>query len=353
MPGLIKFYSYFQYYFRKRFKEKYIIIESDDWGLERGVTDESIDWLERKFGKENLSRWSYDALETGEDLMMLYDLLDTFRDKFENAPVITANFITHNIDYSNSDSLSFIPLTAGFNIGSEDVRRAYNKGIDKGYIFPQLHGYSHYNIKELREYFETDEGKEAFQKKFLTGKSTVRKNFKKFQGELSNGNDLNYYIKEAAVEFQRFFGFRSSSIIPPTFILDPEIITKLKDNQIKLIQSSNRLQTTDKKRYFHPNFQKRKDLYWSIRNARLDPDPGYDFYHGQCLSSIEKAFAEQSPAVIDFHRVNFSGRYAPEYRERTLDELSKLLNSIYSKWPDAKFIHTQQLTEMLWQQQTR
>ena len=49
------------------------------------------------------------------------------------------------------------------------------------------------------------------------------------------------------------------------------------------------------------------------------------------------------PAIIDFHRVNISGKYNPRYRDITLKELSKMFDLISKNWPDAKFISTSEL----------
>lgn len=335
---------------RKKFSDKYILIESDDWGLERTLNKESIAWLEKKFGKEKLTRWTYDSLETSDDLKQLFNILQKYRDRFENPPVITANFITHNIDYSSNNGLNFIPLSKGFNKESEDVRNLYREGIEGGYIFPQLHGYSHYNLRVLKEYCNTSEGAEAYSNKILPGRSTVRGNLAFLQGELSIDNTEFEKLTEASDEFEKFFGFYSKSIIPPAYIFDIECADSAKKNGITFIQSSNRLLNTKKKRYKYPYFQKRKGMYWSVRNSRLDPHPDYKFYSDQCVSSIERAFKYKYPAVIDFHRVNFAGRFAPEYRDKTFLELDDLLKKIFVKWPDAKFIHSQKLNDILWQQ---
>lgn len=347
---LLNFINYLPHYLRKKFNEKYIIIESDDWGLERQLTQEGINWMKKKFGNDKLTRWSTDSLETSEDISALFDLLDGYKNKFECPPVITANFITHNIDYKEDEELSFIPISKGFNKESEDVRDMYKKGIEEKFIFPQLHGYCHYNVAELKQYFKTEEGREANYEKFLTARSTIRGNLSFLQGELSENNITSGKLKEAADEFKNFFGFYSKTIIPPTFIFDVSLINTLKKNSITLVQSSNRLQTTAKKNYRIPYFQKRKGLYWSVRNARLDPHPEYKFYHEECLDTIGRVFENKSPAVIDFHRVNFAGKFARDYRNKTIQELKLLLDGIYKKWPDVKFIHTQKLNDILWQQ---
>lgn len=339
--------NYIPYLLRKEFKEKYIIIESDDWGLERALNRESIDWMKKKWGEENFSRWSLDSLESKEDLNLLFEVLDKYKNKFESPPVLTANFITHNFDYSSPDKLKFIPLSQGFNVETEDVRSMYFEGIKKGYIFPQLHGYSHYDIVECENYFNSDEGKESFNAKFFVAKSTMRSFHLFLHGEFSIDNLKVKFLDKASDEFEKFFGFKSVSFIPPSFYFDPELKDLLKDNEIKLVQASNRLNSSRFKKFHFPFFRKSHGFFMSVRNARLDPHKDYDFNHEQCIESIDKAFESKLPAVIDFHRVNFAGKYDKQYRSRTLSELTKLFDKIFIKWPEVKFIHTEKLLTIL------
>jgi len=95
------------FYLRKKFSDKYILIESDDWGLERAASAETIDWMKQKYGEDKFSRWTLDTLETTDDLEILFDVIDRYKNKFEYPPVITANFITHNIDYTKTESLNY------------------------------------------------------------------------------------------------------------------------------------------------------------------------------------------------------------------------------------------------------
>lgn len=351
--NLLNFYKYLPHYLRRKFNDKYIIIESDDWGMERALTSDTLEWMKSKYGRENFTRWTTDALETNEDLEMIFDLLNQYKKKYGSCPIITANFITHNIDYTKADKLYFKPLSEGFSNESDDVREKYKYGMDNGFLFPQLHGFSHFNITSLENYFKSEEGQESFSRRFFPAKSTIKYNLSFLQGELSIDNNESVRIKDASDVFRKMFGFYSSSLIPPTFILDKNLITLVISSKIKMIQSSNRLTNSKKRRYLVPYFRKKSGIFWSIRNARLDPYPGYDFNHEQCLKSIKKAFENYSPAIIDLHRVNISGKFAPEYRERTLTELKKLFDGVYNTWNDVKFIHSQKLNEMLWQRQAR
>ncbi|MBS1517270.1 MAG: hypothetical protein JSS91_04210 [Bacteroidetes bacterium] len=348
----IRILRFLPHYLRKKFNQKLIVIESDDWGLERAIEVKSFDYLRKKYSDEKFTRWTCDALETVEDLDLIFDLLGNYRDKFEFPPVITANFITHNIDYSSADKLKFIPLSSGFNNGSEDTRKKYSEGIKKKYIHPQLHGFSHFNLSELGKYFYTDEARESLANGFATARSTIRGNMKFLQGELSISNEQNR-INESADEFQKAFGFRSDTIIPPTFIMDASLINELKECGISMLQSSNRLLNSYGKRYSVPYFRKRKGMVWSVRNARLDPHKDYGFYSDECFDQIGKAFDNKLPAVIDMHRVNISGKYAPEYRNKTLSELRKLFDRIHRTWKDVKFLNSSELNNLIWQQEIR
>ena len=348
-------YSRYLFYRRKKLREKIIIIESDDWGLERASSNDAIEWMKKKFGGDKLSRWSLDSLETADDMNSLFDLLEDYRNKFPAPPVITANFITHNFDYTERSRLRFRSINSlnGENREVTERKKLYKTAVEQKYIFPQLHGYSHDNITEAEKYFETEEGKEAFERKFFAARSTIKSNLSFLQGEMSKNNNEHNKLKEASDEFAKFFGFRPVSFIPPTFIFEKGMLKTVSDCNIKLIQSANRLTDSLKRKQRYPYFKKSNGFFWSVRNARLDPHPEYKFYHEQCLKSIETAFKDKIPAVIDFHRVNFAGRFNPEYRDTTLTELKKLLDGIYKNWSDVKFMHTAELNNLIWQREIR
>ena len=82
MYNPLKLINYIPFYFRKRFKNKYIIIESDDWGMAGSMGKDGIRYLESKYGYENFTRWTKDSLETLEDVSLLYEVLNKFRNSF-------------------------------------------------------------------------------------------------------------------------------------------------------------------------------------------------------------------------------------------------------------------------------
>ena len=314
--------------------------------MEHSASIKAIDFLKRQYGSENFTRWTTDSLETVEDLSLLFDLISKFKDYFEYPPVLTANFVTHNIDYNNSDSLSFLPLSS-YLIKEPELVAKYREGIKNKILLPQLHGYCHYDTSKLVSFYSSDEGKELFKTGFLTGKSTLRGNLGQLRSELTQNNvEVEKKLKLAINEFYNLFNYYPISIVPPHFILDKQYFKILCNSGIQAIQASSRLMDSRGKRYRKIYFRKNNGFLWVPRNARLDPHPDYNFYSGHCISDISRAFKAHIPAVIDFHRVNISGRFNSEYRDKSLDELDKVLKSVINLWPETKFITILELIQL-------
>lgn len=330
---------------RRKISGNYIVIECDDWGLERALHQEAVNWVERKYGRHQFTRWTTDSLETEVDLFELYNLLERYKSKFERPPIITANFITHNVDRDQDGKLIYRSLSKS----NRGLKPMYDIGIKNGYIYPQFHGFSHYNHDLLEVYNLTPECEEGFKNGFMLAKSTIRKSTNFLHGEFLNKNsNAERQLKEGLEEFERFFGFKSTTIVPPTYLLDPEILSLLKAHSIQYLQASNRLVTSSSKNYLTPILRQQKGVIFGVRNARLDPHPDYDFEYLQCVNNIEIAFKNELPAVIDFHRVNFSGRFNESQRTKSLLQLKLLLDEILIRWPNAKFITTPQLAQIIY-----
>ena len=72
-----------------------------------------------------------------------------------------------------------------------------------------------------------------------------------------------------------------------------------------------------------------------------------------CLAQISNAFLFNKPAVICSHRVNYIGFIEQANRDRGLKNLSKLLHLIVKKWPEVRFISTDQLVEIMKEDATK
>jgi len=82
-----------------RTKRKIVVIESDDWGSMRmpsRVVYEKL--LKTGIRVDKCHYCSNDSLETEQDLSLLFEVLTTVKDKFNNPAVITANTLVANLD---------------------------------------------------------------------------------------------------------------------------------------------------------------------------------------------------------------------------------------------------------------
>jgi hypothetical protein len=334
----------------KKSSKKIVVIESDDWGLERAKTHAAVDYAINKYGAAQQTRWTTDLLETIEDIDALGNVLLTFKGRFLKDPVITANFITHNIGYENNKQLELVPITQL----PAALLQKYQSAIAAGWLHPELHGYCHYHLHELNQYFLSKDGQQDFAQGFLLAKPNVRPFLHLLRGEFaasntSIGNNLASSIKV----METLFGQGPGTLIPPHFVFDKTWFPLLQSLGIGSLQAANRSVNSKGQLMIAADFALHQQVMLAARNCRLDPHPDYNFNADHCIANIERAFANQQPAVVDCHRVNFSGDYASQQRARTLEELTKVLNYLQQHHPDTLFLNSAALKEHLWPTQTK
>jgi len=66
------------------------------------------------------------------------------------------------------------------------------------------------------------------------------------------------------------------------------------------------------------------------------------------LKQIEVSFTNNRPVIIDTHRVNYIGYLNHKNRDRGLQLLNDLLSSILKRWPDVKFLNSEELAEKVY-----
>jgi hypothetical protein len=121
-----------------RTKRKIVVIESDDWGSigtpSRIVYEEL---LKRGFRVDTSNFSKYDNLASTEDLTLLFDVLQSVKDKNGNPAIITANTIVANPDFDKIESSDFTeyfykPFTETLKEYGplfKDAFDAWNKGM--------------------------------------------------------------------------------------------------------------------------------------------------------------------------------------------------------------------------------
>jgi hypothetical protein len=351
-------------------KEKLLVIESDDWGSIRMPSKEAFDNLQEMGIKvENCPFLKYDNLERPKDFEALKDMFDNFFLRTEKRPVITANYILANPDFDKIERSLFTEYHRKFfwDFLSESNDLGFYKGglnkiINDKYFYPQLHGLEHLNVPYWMEFLNKNslETTVAFHNQ-VYGISADITNEKrdtflaefdyKEEGEFSDYHLPN--IKIACNAFNEFFGYRSKSFIAANYVWSEKVEEGLSEFGVEYIQSS-RTQKLPKmyldKRIVRNTGEKNEyDQTYLVRNCIFEPSTvkNKDKHLEQCFRQIRNAFVLNKPAVISMHRLNFMGGLKIENREENLELLNKLLIKVVSKWPEVKFINTEELGDRI------
>ena len=134
--------------------EKYIIFESDDWGAIRSNSD-GIVALQKKYPEFKLNVYQKnDCLESKEDLEQLFKVLKKYTDINGNHPVFTANYIMSNVNFIDpTEDIKFVSIKEIYQ--RKKLLDIINK--NKEVFYPQLHGFYHFNLEQLKKELECNE----------------------------------------------------------------------------------------------------------------------------------------------------------------------------------------------------
>ena len=118
--------------------------------------------------------------------------------------------------------------------------------------------------------------------------------------------------------------------------------------------SSNQILPTikDKKQGVVKNYLGKKSssgIGYLIRNVVFEPSSNLNKdWVDSALKQIEVSFTNNRPVIIDTHRVNYIGYLNHKNRDRGLQLLNDLLSSILKRWPDVKFLNSEELAEKVY-----
>ena len=348
-----------------RTNRKIVVIESDDWGSIRMPSREVYEkCLKAGYPVDKNAYERYDSLASEEDLSLLFDLLSSFKDKNGNHPVITANCVVANPDFNKIQENDFKKyhyelITETFKRYPEHGKNfeLWKQGINEMIFFPQFHAREHLNVSMFMNALQKGD-KDAIWgfKNEMPG--SIRK---------SNQRSGNYYVEathynseedkikkhkiylEGLDLFEKLFGFKSESIIPPNYTWSDDYNDEVAKKRVRYIQGIRKVREPipGQKPKFHPIFLGDVNKYNQIslvRNCNFEPSliPTIDPVN-HCLNDISVAFRMNKPATISSHRINFIGFIDPENRNRNLIALGSLLSEITRRWPDAEFLNSCQL----------
>lgn len=348
-----------------------IVLESDDWGSIRMPSEEvfnnllreGIDW--HSDGGYRFNR--YDSLATTEDLASLFEVLSSVVDSTGRPVVFTPVSLTANPDFikiRNSDftEYDYEPFTATLQKykGCENSFKLWQEGIEKRLFVPQFHGREHLNVTVWMNALKSNHERIRHAFKYgMWGISTA--NDPEIRVELQaafdfvNDDDLDYQ-KEVIVTglklFQSLFGYPAVYFVPPNGPFSSTLEATCTAEGIKYLSASKIQieplgQGKTGKRLHWLGQSNKAGLTYITRNCFFEPGLPEQNWVDNCLNDISGAFRWHKPAVISSHRVNYIGALDSHNRDNGLEQLSSLLNQVMKKWPDAEFITSAELGEII------
>ena len=354
---------------------KFIVIESDDWGSIRMPSRETFDRLKALGDHPDKDPFlSNDCLECEEDLVALFDVLDSVTDHKGNHPIVTANFAMANPDFDkidyNNGIYAYEPfyLTYDRYYGENNILEKIKEGYARGLILPQLHCREHLNVNRWMRDLKAgiEHTRLAFENRTMgVGASFGEKNIfgymDAFNTDCTSSEVLADVLSDANKIFTDTFGFPSATFVASCFVWTDALEAALAEQGIRYIQSSSWQNTPNGrdgeysfKRTLHYTGQKNKlGQMYSVRNC--DYEPAY--YQNpeecvqRCLEEIENSFSAGKPAVITSHRLNYIGTIDPKNRENNLIGLKELLDAVAKKYPEVEFISSAQLFSIMSEEQ--
>jgi len=348
-----------------RNRRRIVVIESDDWGSIRMPSPEVYnEFANRGLNLANSDYNRVDTIESNEDMIRLFEVLQSFRDHNGNHPVITANVVVGNPDFAKIREADFqhyfyepVTRTLGNYPGRDQVESLWKEGNALGLFHPQFHGREHVNV---------DRWMHALRKRTPEIIFTFNHNT-----TFSGDGDYNFMevldyttrdeiagMKQSLAEgltlFETLFGYRSKSFIPPCYAWDSEIEDVLFNSGVRYLQGLivQLIPTGSfdnyRKRYHSLGSRSSSGLRHLVRNSFFEPAlSSKTDVVGECLQRVNTAFTWNKPAIICSHRINFMGALDEENRTENLRLLHELLRRLTTRWPDVEFMTSDQLGDLI------
>ena len=351
-----------------RTKRKLIVIESDDWGSIRTRSKTDYDEMLKLGLKVHASNFTkFDCLESNNDLERLFNVLIKFKDKNGNHPVFTPMCVVANPDFNKIkengyESYHYEPFneTCKKYPANDRVLDLWKKGVNEKIFVPEFHGREHLNpLRWLRGLNNNDKGLQIMFDHQSIGVSKfndqlVSEHLAAFDPEFLS--DITYFkevIFSGGELFKNLLDYKPRHFVASNKP-EPKILEKtLKEIGIKSLIRYKLQQYPKGNGKFSYEFnwlgkKNQQDQLILTRNCGFEPsDPSLQDWTEQCLNEIKNAFFWQKPAMISSHRVNYVGGIDKKNADAGLKALEILLGKILLRWPDAEFVTSSELSEII------
>lgn len=340
---------------------KFIVFSVDDYGNVRNTSKNGIEALSKQGYKSKSIFDRLDALETKEDLLCLYEVLDSVRDINNRPACFTPFALAGNIDFnkireSNYEEYFFEDLTKTFEkLNETKTYDLIKEGIKGKYFLPEFHGREHVNVplfkkllKEKNESLIFNINQDSFSRIVDSNGSTLPYSIAFFDQDINSLQEQKFIIEDGIQKFELVYDYKPSNFMPPSATASIKLNPILHKNGINFFDSyrfRNNENSIFKREYIYTGKKVlSNESRYLVRNVVFEPCQNRNLDSvSLAIKQITAAFTLNKPAIISSHRVNFCGRIDVENRNFGLEKLKTLLHEIKKKWPDVEFISASEL----------
>jgi hypothetical protein len=314
----------------------------------------------------------YDALETREDLEMLYDVLSSVKSGNSQFAVFTPFVVCANLDFvkmkgEDYKGYQLEELPESFNKMSVYYPKAYQgtwslwkEGVRSGLMQPEFHGREHFNLKFFVRLLKerNHELMIAIEHRSLAclpghdappGGWTASFGFWDIDEDTKEFSEI---IRSGLACFREVFGYDATVFTAPAQQFPVSMEKDLAGFGLKAFdrpfyQARHLGGGKFRRQITFTGYDKAKDLVYLVRNVVFEPTSSNIDHVAKAMQQIEAAFRWNRPAIISSHRVNFCGHIDPANRAKGLGDLRELLKKIVEKWPDVEFMSAGELSDLI------
>lgn len=311
----------------------------------------------------------YDSLASEDDLELLFDVLNSHKDRNGNPAVITANILAANPDFDKIEASGFEqyfyePITETFKSypNHSNNFQLWKQGLENDVFYPQSHGREHLNVSLFMDALRRGDQDVLFGFEHRMPGMVPKHNPKVGNKYVES---TRYSTKQDKAEklailaegldlFEELMGYRSETFIAPNYFWSSDFDELMFRKGVRFYQGRRKMMEPlfdGSFKYHHRRFAEKNGAgqQYLMRNAFFEPvivEKGNEPV-SSCLKDIAVAFRMGKPAVICSHRLNYVGFIDERNRDKNLLLLNNLLSAITKKWPQVEFMNSAELANTL------
>jgi hypothetical protein len=343
------------------------VIESDDWGAIRMASKDVFNNLVKAGVPISDCRYNNnDSLAGENDLISLFEVLRSVKDKNNNNAVFTAVSVVANPDFEKIEQNGYSkyfwePFTETLKRypGHSKSFDLWKEGIKNRLFIPQFHGREHLNVTAWLKALRNGNADTllAFKNRVygITPRAYLSNVSYQAAFDIEDISEIVYHkevIREGLGLFENLFGYKARYFIPTNGPFNNQLEKVASECGVKYIGTSKiqlePIGNNKTRKVFHKIGQKNRfGQTYITRNCFFEPTDKSKNWIDSCLKEIEIAFRWGKPAVISSHRVNYIGYINPSNRADGLKQLKIFLDEILKHWKDVEFLTTDQLGDLI------